>query len=80
MLNLFEMSRGDRTDITIKCGFSSKLDCGFLHYLHFACKHCQAKNTWRNTTVAVSEGLTAPAHESKKKRMKRKKEEEDNEN
>lgn len=65
MSNLAEMSHGDRTDITIKLGFSSKLDCGFLHNLHFACKHNQAKNTWRNTTVAVSKGLTAPANESK---------------
>lgn len=33
--------------------------------MHFACKHSQAKNTWRNTAVAVSEGLTAPPNESK---------------
>lgn len=34
-------------------------------------KRCRAKNTWRNTTAGVSEGLTAEKKEEKteKKRM-----------
>lgn len=75
MLILFEMNQSDRTHITVKCGFSSKLARRFLHNLHFACKHYHAKNTWRNPTAAVSKGLTAPANENKtrKKRKKRRK-------
>lgn len=70
-----EPSKGDREDITIKCGFSSKLDRGatdFYHNLHFACKQCRVKNTCRNTTAAVSEGLKAPAdkRENEKKDKK----------
>lgn len=38
---------------------------GFHHNLHFACKQCWAKNTWRNTTAVVSEGLTTSADKSR---------------
>lgn len=40
--------------------------------MHFACKQCRAKNTCRNTTAAVSEGLTAPANESENGKKDRK--------